>query len=253
MLNKKIKVISIPQLKDNYSYAIIKDNQIIIIDPADSNSIIRFIKKKKLKLNSILLTHHHHDHTAGIEGILNYQSVNVYSPNSKIKGTTKIIRGGDKLDLDIIEMLIIKTPGHTLDHIVYYNNLHHILFSGDTLFRLGCGRIFEGNYKQMYNSLNKIKDLDNQTTVYCGHEYTQANLSFLISVFPNYKDLLNEKENINKQIFNTKSSIPFNLGFEKEWNPFLSTESNYYKCFKNSRNFSNREMFSYLRDLKNNF
>ena len=102
--------------------------------------------------------------------------------------------------------------------------LTRLLFSGDTLFRLGCGRVFEGTYEQMFSSLKRIEKLDDETMVYCGHEYTLNNLNFLQSIFPNYQDLNYLKEKINLQLSKTKASIPFNLGEEKSFNPFLSSD-----------------------------
>lgn len=253
MLQKNISIISLSQLKDNYSYLVLKNKKVIIIDPAESTQIIQYIKNNQLTLIAILLTHHHSDHTAGVEKILENFSTPVYSSDLNIAHTTNVVKNGDLIDLDFIEMEVMKTPGHTIDHIIFYSKINHILFSGDTLFRLGCGRVFEGTYEQMFRSLKKIFLLDNETMVYCGHEYTCNNLDFLISIFPNYKDLIYEQKKIDSQLSKTDRSIPFNLGREKIINPFLSTESGIYKIFKKEKNFSDIEMFSYLRDLKNKF
>ena len=248
-----ISIINIPQLKDNYSYAIINNNDLIVVDPAESKPIIKYIEKNQLSLKAILLTHHHKDHTAGVEDIINHTNVPVYSPNKEINKTTIVIKDQDIINLNFIKIEVIETPGHTIDHVVFYNKENNILFSGDTLFRLGCGRVFEGTYKQMYTSLQKIYALNNETSVYCGHEYTNTNFNFLISIFPNDKNLLSVKEKINKQLNETQSSIPFNLGKEKKINPFLAPESNNFTKFKNQNMLTNFELFSYLRDLKNNF
>jgi hydroxyacylglutathione hydrolase len=253
MLEESISIISIAQLKDNYSYLVLKNKKVIIIDPAESTKIIQYIKKNQLNLIAILLTHHHLDHTAGVSKILDNFSTPVYSSDQDIAHTTNVVKNGDFIDLDFIEMEVINTPGHTLDHIVFYNETNHILFSGDALFRLGCGRIFEGTYEQMFETLKKINFLDNKTMVYCGHEYTSTNLDFLISIFPSNKDLISEQKKIKSQLAKTNKSIPFNLGKEKLINPFLSTKSEIYRIFKNENNFSDIEMFSYLRDLKNKF
>ena len=130
---------------------------------------------------------------------------------------------------------------------------NEILFSGDTLFRLGCGRVFESTFKIMHKSLIKIRNIKDSTMVYCGHEYTLNNLNFLISIFPNHIDLRSEKKKIKMQISETKSSIPFNLGEEKKINPFLSSKSKYYENFKKNNNFNDFEMFTYLRDTKDHF
>ena len=248
-----LSIINIPQLKDNYSYAIIQNKEVIIIDPAESISILKYINDNKLKLKAILLTHHHTDHTAGVEGILNQINVSVHSPSKKIKYTTKIIQDGDLINFDFIKFEVIATPGHTMDHIIFYSKQHNILFSGDTLFRLGCGRVFEGTYSQMFNSLQKINALDNKTAVYCGHEYTKTNISFLISIFPQNEILHAEKQKINLQLNDMGSSIPFNLGEEKIINPFLSPDSDYFADYKRDNNLSGFQLFSHLRDLKNNF
>lgn len=253
MSKKEIAIISLSQLKDNYSYLVLKNKKVIIVDPAESTQIIQYIKKNQLNLIAILLTHHHLDHTAGVKKISENFSIPVYSSNQNIAHTTNVVKNGDLIDLDFIEMEVIKTPGHTHDHIVFYNKANHILFSGDSLFRLGCGRVFEGTYKQMFQSLKKINSLDDKTMVYCGHEYTYANLDFLISIFSNHKDLISEKNKIDNQLTKTNRSVPFNLGKERMINPFLSTETEIYGVFKKENNFSDIEMFSYLRDLKNKF
>ena len=255
MIESKVSVILIPQLKDNYSY-LIKDNfsnKSIIIDPAEAGPILEYINKNDLNLKSILITHHHDDHTAGVDDILKSQNVLVYSPSYKIFGTTNLVKHNSIIDLDFIKIEVLETPGHTLDHVVYYNKKNKILFSGDTLFRLGCGRIFEGSIEMMYQSLKKIERIDNNTLVYCGHEYTLNNLSFLESIFPNHEELSKIKEKIIHQLHRSNSSIPFNLGEEKQLNPFLSTKSAFYETFKKNNNFNDFEMFSHIRKLKDDY
>lgn len=252
-MNNSVSVFQIPQLKDNYSYLLVKDNKAIIVDPAESFSILEIIKSKKLTVEAILITHHHSDHTAGIKNILNLYKVPVYTPSKDIHGTSNIISDKQLIKFSFINFKVLETPGHTLDHVVYYNKKNNILISGDTLFRLGCGRVFEGTYTQMYRSLKKIRNLDNKTKVYCGHEYTLNNLEFLLSIFSNNKNLIKEVSIVKRQLKKTNSSIPFNLGDEKAINPFLSSESQYFKAFKKNNNLSDLALFKHLRDLKNNF
>ena len=255
MFNNNVTVIRIPQLKDNYSY-IIKDNEtneVVIVDPANATTILDHLKKNNLKLIAILITHHHADHTMGINDLLSYFRVPVYSPNKKIAGTTKVVFDNDIIELNFIKIKVITAPGHTLDHVVYYNKINNILFSGDVLFRLGCGRIFEGSYEIMYQSLKKIEKLSDATVVYCGHEYTLNNINFLISLFPEYKALKIEKDKINNQILKDGSSIPFSLGMDKKINPFLSSQSIFYEKFRKRKKFTNFELFVYLRELKDKF
>ena len=123
---KNITVNIIPQLKDNYSYIIASEvNYAVIIDPAESDSIIKFLKKNNITLIGILITHHHTDHTSGIKDLLNFKNVDVYSPHSSIFGTTHIVFDKDIIDFEFINFLIIATPGHTLDHIVFYSKKNY--------------------------------------------------------------------------------------------------------------------------------
>ena len=254
-MTKNILVEIIPQLKDNYSYLVYSNvNKLgVVIDPADAAPIIKFIKDNDIILSGILITHHHADHNSGVNDLLKFQSTKIYSPDQNINKTSTIIKEGDIIKFNFIEFEVIATSGHTLDHVVYFSKKNNLLFSGDTLFRFGCGRIFEGTYDEMKKSLNKIEKLDDSINVYCGHEYTIHNLKFLKSIFHNNKMLDKAEQNILRQINETKSSMPFNLGSEKKLNPFLSLKSPTYKNFMKKNSFDNVEMFRYLRDLRNDY
>ena len=254
-MTKNILVEIIPQLKDNYSYLVYSNvNKLgVVIDPADAAPIIKFIKEKNIILSGILITHHHADHNSGVNDLLKFQSTKIYSPDKNINKTSNIIKEGDLIKFDFIEFEIIATSGHTLDHVVYCSKQNNLLFSGDTLFRFGCGRIFEGTYDEMKRSLNKIEKLDDSINVYCGHEYTIHNLKFLKGIFHNDKMLTKIEQDVLKQIKNTKTSMPFNLGNEKKLNPFLSLKSLTYKNFMERKGFGSVEMFRYLRDLRNDY
>ena len=231
-------------LKDNYSYLVIdKDNNsACIVDPSESEPIIEVIEKKKVNLKFILNTHHHYDHVGGNEIL-------------KKKFGAKIIAfKGDKNRIPFVDILledneiwknlnfefkVFHIPGHTSGHICFYFYKDNIVFSGDTLFSLGCGRIFEGTYEQMYYSLNKFKELPKETKVYCGHEYTLQNSVFCATYDKNNDEL-------NKKILEIKSkrdrnlpTIPSTIGEELACNIFLRAK--------------NLKDFSKLRDLKDNF
>ncbi len=254
-MTKNILVEIIPQLKDNYSYLVYSNvnKSAVVIDPADAAHIIKFIKDNDIILSGILVTHHHADHNSGINDLLKFQSTKIYSPDQNINKTSTIIKEGDIIKFNFIEFEAIATSGHTLDHVVYFSKKNNLLFSGDTLFRFGCGRIFEGTYDEMKKSLNKIEKLDDSINVYCGHEYTIHNLKFLKEIFHNDKILDNAEQDILEQIKYTKSSMPFNLGNEKKLNPFLSLKSPTYRNFMEKKGFDNIKMFKYLRDLRNNY
>ena len=252
---KKITVNIIPQLKDNYSYIIESEvNYAVIIDPAEVESHCNFLQNKNLNLDSIILTHHHHDHTSGVRSLLKkYPSAKVYSSNPSIDGTTNHIQNNDLIKTPLNNFEVIATPGHTLDHIILYDKINALLFSGDTLFHLGCGRVFEGTFEQMYTSLQKINNLPDKTLVYCGHEYTMNNLNFLESIFEEIRELKELRTTIEKKINMSSRTIPFFLGEEKRINPFLNQSSYIFDSFKKNRNLSNFEMFKFIREKKNNF
>ena len=254
MKNLEIKIIN--QLKDNYSYIIYnsKNFEAIIIDPADSQSHIDFLKKNNLNLKKVLITHHHEDHTAGIKGLFNeFPNIKIFAPGKINSYKTNLIKEGTIINSNINNFEVYETPGHTLDHVVLYDKENKILFSGDTLFRLGCGRVFEGTYNEMHNSLKKINKLEDDITVYCGHEYTKTNLKFLKSIFIDDEEIIKLEKEINAEIKNSGRSIPFNLGSEKMINPFLNQNCNLAKILKEKHNFSDIELFGFLRDQKNKF
>ena len=254
-MTKNIKVKIIPQLKDNYSYIVYSNVKkfAVVIDPADAKPIIEFIRNNNIFLSGILVTHHHADHTSGINDLLKFQSTEVYSPNQNINGTTKTIKENDLIQFNFIEFKVMAVSGHTLDHIIFYNKKNNLLFVGDTLFRFGCGRVFEGTYLEMKESMDKIEKFPDSTSVYCGHEYTLHNLKFLKSIFHDDK-LLNKAElDILNQIKQNNSSMPFNLGDEKKINPFLSLKSTTHRNFMQKKGFDDKKMFKFLRDLRNDY
>ncbi len=253
MNSVKVKVIN--QLKDNYSFIIYsKNGKACVIDPAESLPIIKFIKNNNLKIKDIFITHHHKDHTGGIEGLIKiFPQVNIHSPSSNIENTKFILQNNDEVESSINSFKIISTPGHTLDHIVYYDKNNKILFCGDTLFRLGCGRVFEGTLNQMYSSLQKINEIESKTVIYCGHEYTMKNLTFLETTLGKQNLYLDIRQKIESEIEFHNQSIPFELYEEKSYNLFLNQESKIGELIKKELKLDNFELFKYLREGKDNF
>tara|TARA_Y100000996_G_C22412575_1_gene597891 strand:- start:86 stop:847 length:762 start_codon:yes stop_codon:yes gene_type:complete len=253
MSSINVKVIN--QLKDNYSFILYNDSRsACIIDPAESLPIIEYINNNNLIIKDIFITHHHEDHTSGIEGLIkNFPKVNIHSPSSNIKNTRYVLNNNDEVESSINSFKIISTPGHTLDHIVYYDSHNKILFCGDTLFRLGCGKVFEGTLNQMHSSLEKINELNSNTIIYCGHEYTIKNLNFL-EITLNKKHLyINIREKIESDIKDRNQSIPFYLHEEKLYNLFLNQESQIAELIKNELKLENFGLFKYLREAKDSF
>ena len=260
----EIKIEIINQLLDNYSYIIydLKDRNALVIDPAEESPIIDFINKNNLNLVAILITHHHSDHTSGINGLKKNYNINIYTPSFKIKGTNKLLIDKQKINFNFIEFEVISTPGHTLDHIVYFSDKEKLLFSGDTLFYYGCGRVFEGTMEQMLSSLKKIKSLPDDTKVYCGHEYTYKNLEFVLDELVYWKDKGELKSNCRKMIKEKGSSMPFYLRHQKDWNPFLNCNDIHYKqgivdFHKNDGKIridaTELEFFTFIRQKRNDY
>ena len=238
----KIKII--PCLKDNYSYLIIdeKKNIACVIDPSESGPVIKYLEKNKINLKFILNTHHHFDHVGGNKKLKEKYGANVIGfkgDKDKIPGIDILVDDQEIWKYESFESKIIHIPGHTLGHVCFYFYNDKSIFTGDTLFSLGCGRIFEGTYSQMYESLKKIKDLPQDTQVFCGHEYTIQNSKFCMLHDKNNENLKKKIKEVKKKLQNNLPTIPSTIKEELECNIFLRS--------------NNIETFSKLRDLKDNF
>ena len=239
-----MKIEIIPCLQDNYSYLIIDEtnNNACVIDPSEANPVINFLEKKKINLKYILNTHHHFDHVGGnVDLKKKYDSTVIgYKHDAdRIPEIDVLIDDNQIWKADNFEAKIMHIPGHTTGHISFYFFNEKLIFTGDTLFSLGCGKIFEGTYEQMFLSLNKLKKLPNDTLVYCGHEYTLQNSKFCIQHDSENLNLQKKIKKIRKNLDNNVPTIPSILKDELECNIFLRAK--------------NIETFSKLRDLKDNF
>ena len=239
-----MRVEIIPCLQDNYSYLIIDDNNnsACVVDPGEAKPIVDYLKNKNIKLRYILNTHHHFDHIGGNEYLKKkFGSIVVGFKKdiNRIPEIDVLLEDNQIWKAENFEAKIIHIPGHTSGHICFHFFQEKLVFTGDTLFSLGCGRIFEGTYKEMFESLNKIKSLPEETKVYCGHEYTLSNLKFCTKYNPENQNLKKKAENIKKKIDNGLPTIPSTIKDELECNIFLRA--------------NDLESFSKLRDLKDNF
>lgn len=221
-----MEIIPIKAFKDNYIWCIVDSDtkQCVVVDPGDAKPVFEYLNNHDLILKAILITHHHWDHTNGVAELMSKYHVAVYgaenSPNELI---TQRVNDNDEITiLNKFKLRVLTIPGHTLDHIAYYGD--NKVFSGDTLFGAGCGRIFEGSAEQMYGSLNKLKNLPENTEVYCGHEYTVANLQFAKVVEPNNKDILSRLEISQALVANNDPTLPSTIALEKCTNPFFRSD-----------------------------
>ena len=253
-----INIEPIEAFTDNYIWLVTTNEGSIVIDPGESSNVINYLDNNQLDLKAIFITHHHFDHTGGIDEITSYYPVNVFGPINNVETINKRLKDGDRVSIIGIDFEIIEIPGHTLDHIAYFseNNGNPILFCGDTLFAAGCGRVFEGTFEQMYESIIKLKNLPINTKIYCGHEYTLSNLEFAKEAEPFNQDTLSRYNNVLKLREKGTPSIPSLLSTELKTNPFLRCDnkevqeniSTKFKTIKESK-----EIFKALRLWKDNF
>ncbi|MFL2887683.1 MAG: hydroxyacylglutathione hydrolase [Pelagibacteraceae bacterium] len=248
----------IPCLSDNYSY-LINDktsNLVGIVDPSDFDEVNKIIKRKYGKLDYILNTHHHSDHVAGnIELKKNYKSkiVGSKADGNRIPGIDILLDEGEIFKFGKVNFKIITVPGHTKGHIAFYSEDEKTIFTGDTLFSLGCGRVFEGTIKEMFLSINKIKSLPGDTKIYCGHEYTKQNLDFCLKFDENNQFLIKKLDWVKERNDNRMPTIPTTLEEEVKTNIFLRCDNSSIKNILNMNNSSDEQIFEKLRSLKDQF
>ena len=248
----------IPCLKDNYSY-LIKDNQsdtIAIIDPSEFGPCDKKIDQKYKKLDFILNTHHHFDHIGGNTELKKKYGSKVLGfekDKNRIPEIDILLKDNQEFRIGNLNFKTIFIPGHTSGHISFYFEKEKVIFTGDTLFSLGCGRVFEGTCQQMFDSLKKIKNLPKDTNIYCGHEYTKNNLEFCLEFNPKNEYLKNKKKIIEAKIKNNKPTIPSTIKDEIQTNIFLRYDDLNVKDTLNLKKASDLEIFTKLRDLKDNF
>ena len=225
-----MKVEIIKCLQDNYSYIIIdeKYNHACVVDPSEAEPIINFVESKNIKLKFVLNTHHHYDHVGGNNDLKKKYKIKIVgfkNDKQRIPNIDILLENNEIWKSENFEAKIIHIPGHTSGHICFYFIKEKIAFTGDTLFSLGCGRIFEGTYEQMYNSLNKLKKLPPDTKIYCGHEYTLQNSLFCSKYDKNNKNLKKKIIEIKHKVEKNLPTIPSTLKEELTYNIFLRAKN----------------------------
>jgi hydroxyacylglutathione hydrolase len=268
--NPNYEMVAIPAFEDNYIWLYInkKTATAIVVDPGDGMAALGVVVSYNVQISAILITHHHSDHSAGIYKLVHWlcgedntltDLIPVYGPKREwIPQVTHKLSDGDVVSIpDFDPFTILSIPGHTKGHIAYHSTYAGTLFCGDTLFTGGCGRLFEGTPAKLFNSLQKINALPLETLIYCGHEYTEKNLAFALTVEPNNVDLQERYKAVCALRKKKQPTVPSTLLTEQQTNPFLRTRSKEIVAHVSQAlgrsDLSEVEIFATLRSWKDNF
>ncbi|NJQ19168.1 hydroxyacylglutathione hydrolase [Pantoea sp. LS15] len=251
-----MNLISIPAFEDNYIWVLVDDDRrCVIVDPGEAAPVLRAIKENNWQPEAILLTHHHHDHTGGVPELrVHFPHLVVYGPaETQNKGTTRVVKEGEKILIHQWEFSVFATPGHTLGHLCFYSKPY--LFCGDTLFSGGCGRLFEGTATQMYQSLQKINALPDETLICCAHEYTLGNMKFSVNILPEDRAIQDYYHKVKELHVKNQNTLPVTLKNERKINLFLRTDDiDLINKINQETNLQQPEQrFAWLRSKKDNF
>lgn len=251
-----MELIRIPALSDNYIWLLSNENsECVIVDPSQAKPVIEILSQRSLTPIAILLTHHHDDHVGGVaELVKKYPNIDVFGPQeTQSKGAENIIHNQEHIIISSFTFNVIGTPGHTLGHVAYYCEPY--LFCGDTLFSAGCGRIFEGTPEQMYQSIQKIAALPDDTLICCAHEYTQSNLKFAHHIWPENTQISQYQEEVAAKRNKNQPTVPTTLKTERKVNIFLQCDNAQLqrKLNINQANPPLRAVFTVLRQLKDHY
>jgi hydroxyacylglutathione hydrolase len=253
-----IDVVPVRAFQDNYIWTLRRGDMAAVVDPGDAQPALDFLAANNLTLAAILNTHHHNDHVGGNAALLERRQVTVYGPHDeRVPTISRRLREGERFTLEHfdIEFSVFEIPGHTRTHIAFYGA--GMLFCGDTLFACGCGRLFEGTPQQMHASLSKLTALPDATRVYCGHEYTVANIRFAQAAEPSNAQLAKWAQEAAAQRARGEPTVPSTIGREKAANPFLRCDQP--EIVANASKYAGKPLkdpvsvLGAIRDWKNNF
>lgn len=254
-------VVPIPAFNDNYIWALTgsRPGLVAVVDPGDAAPVERYLEEQGSSLAAILITHHHHDHTGGVESLISQRDVPVYGPaQSPFEGITHALGNGDRIELLGNRLEVRAVPGHTLDHISYFQPQDQPqLFCGDTLFLAGCGRLFEGTAEQMLAAMDYFSSLPDDTLVYCTHEYSLSNLAFAEAVEGDNRAIADTIERCKSLRNDNQPTLPSTIGSERAINPFMRTaQSDVISAARTHAGVELKtpvEVLATLREWKNRF
>ena len=253
-------LIPVSAFADNYLWLLHDGKRALVVDPGDAEPVLRALQASRLQLESILVTHHHADHTGGVDALRKATGATVYGPaTERIPAPFEPLREGDRVATLGLDFRVLDVPGHTAGHIAFYTpdmNSQPLLFCGDTLFSGGCGRLFGGTPAQMLASLDKLAALPGATRVCCAHEYTLANLRFALAVEPDNAALAEHEQHCRQLREQGQPTLPSSIGQEVLINPFLRTRQASIMAAVHNFDASTRDdttVFAALRQWKNQF
>lgn len=219
-----MKIHPINAFSDNYIWMIEEGTEAIVVDPGEADRVVHYLEENNLHLNAVLLTHNHEDHTGGVQKILErYPGISIYGPKETEDLANHIVGEGSSFGLLGGKFRVLKTAGHTYEHISFLTE--DALFCGDALFSAGCGRVFTKEYQAQYDALQKFKRLDDDIKVYAAHEYTQTNLRFAHAMQPSNKGISDALDEVNELRLKGRATLPSTIGREKKINLFLQAEN----------------------------
>lgn len=249
--------LALPAFQNNYIWIIAQPThqRFLCVDPGEAKPVLDFATASGSSLSDVLITHHHSDHIGGLSKLLTaFPNAIVHAPNDvRIPKPYKMASHQHPIVIEPFTFQVIHTPGHTSSHVCYYEPTHAWLFCGDTLFSAGCGRVFDGTLKELHDSLTQLKQLPDQTLIYCAHEYTRQNLRFAAMIEPNNREIHNQM-NLLQNTSSKLCSLPSTIALEKQINPFFRTDSTTVQeyCLSHGTDaLDSLSVFNLLRNKKN--
>jgi hydroxyacylglutathione hydrolase len=254
----QLEIEQIPILSDNYVYLVREPEAGVtgVVDPGVAAPVLERLQRRGGTLDWILITHHHGDHTGGNLELKQATGCRIVGPKkdaARVPGIDLGVVEGERFRLGEAEAEVLETPGHTLGHISYWFADAKALFCADTLFSLGCGRVIEGQFEQMWNSLAKLARLPEDALVYCAHEYTQANARFALTIDPDNPALRARAAEVDRQRAAGQPTVPTRLGAERAANPFLRPQDEAIRRRLGMADANDAEVFAEIRKRKDRF